>query len=110
MEQLKKTKELICKSSSQHQERLLSKNEYKDLTDNKNFWKTIKPFFNNKGLNSNKLMLREKDVVVSDEKTLATLMNNYFVNITADLKLKRDSENFYDTPATRSRSPKYFEN
>ena len=27
-------------------------------------------------------------------------MGNYFVNITADLELKRDSENFYDTPAT----------
>ena len=72
----------------------------KDLTDNKKFWKTIKPFFSNKGLNSNKLMLREKDVVVADEKALATLMNNYFVNITADLDLKRDSENFYDTPAS----------
>ena len=72
----------------------------KDLTDNKKFWKTIKPFFSNKGLNSNKLMLREKDVVVADEKALATLMNNYFVNVTADLDLKRDSENFYDTPAS----------
>ena len=45
-------------------------------------------------------MLREKDVVVADEKALATLMNNYFVNITADLDLKRDSEKFYDTPAS----------
>ena len=45
-------------------------------------------------------MLREKDVVASDEKALATLINNYFVNITADLELKRDSEKFYDTPAT----------
>ena len=72
----------------------------KDLTDNKKFWKTIKPFFSNKVLNSNKLMLREKDVVVADEKALATLMNNYFVNVTADLDLKRDSENFYDTPAS----------
>ena len=53
----------------------------KDLTDNKKFWKTVKAFFSNKGLNSNKLMLKEKDVVVSDEKALATLMNNYFVNI-----------------------------
>ena len=44
-------------------------------------------------------MLREKDVV-ADEKTLATLMNNYFVNVTADLDLKRNSENFYDTLAT----------
>ena len=29
-------------------------------------------------------MLREKNVVVSAEKALATLMNNYFVHITAD--------------------------
>ena len=42
-------------------------------------------FFSNKGLKSNKLMLREKYVAVADEKALATLMNNYFVNITADL-------------------------
>ena len=27
-------------------------------------------------------------------------MNNYFVNITADLDLKRDSEKLYDTPAS----------
>ena len=60
----------------------------KDLTDNKTFWKTIKPFLSNKGLNSNKLILREKNVLVADEKALATLMNNYFVNITADLDLK----------------------
>ena len=59
-------------------------------------------------------MLREKDFIVSDEKALATLMNNYFANITADLELKRDSEKFYDTPATvyniKKKSPKYFEN
>ena len=48
-----------------------TKNDYflklniKDLTDNKIFWKTIKPFLSSKGLNSNKLMLREKDVVSS---------------------------------------------
>ena len=72
------------------------------MTDNKKFWKTIKPFLSNKGLNSNKLMLREKDVVVADEKALATLINNYFVNITADSDLKRNSENFYYTPQARN--------
>ena len=45
-------------------------------------------------------MLREKDDVVADEKALATLMNNYFVNVTAVSDLKRDSENFYDTSAS----------
>ena len=39
-------------------------------------------------------MLRDNDVVVADEKSLVTLMNNHFANITADLHLKRDSEIF----------------
>ena len=64
----------------------------KDLTDEEKFWKIIKPFLSNKGLNSNKLILREKDVLITNEKALATLMNKYFVNITAALDLKRDSE------------------
>ena len=66
----------------------------KDLTDDIKFWKASKPFFRSKGLKSNKLMLREKDVVVAVEKVLATLINNYFVNVTADLDLKRDSQIF----------------
>ena len=45
----------------------------KDLSDNRNFWKTIKPYFSNKGLNSNKLLLKEKGNLVSDEKELATI-------------------------------------
>ena len=81
---------LLCKSKKDYFQKL----NIKDMTDNKKFWKTIKPFFSNKGLNSNKLMLREEDVVVDYEKAY------YFVNITADLDLKRDSEKFYDTPAS----------
>ena len=64
----------------------------KDLSDNRNFWKTIKPYFSNKGLNSNKLLLKEKGNLVSDEKELATIMNNFFINITKDLELKKDSK------------------
>ena len=45
----------------------------KDLSDNRNFWRTIKPYFSNKGLNSNKLLLKEKGNLVSDEKELVTI-------------------------------------
>ena len=76
------------------------------MTDNKKFWKAIKPFFSNKSLSSNKLMLRKKDVVVADEKALATWTNNYFVNITADLYLK---QNFYDTPVSAYNIKKNFQ-
>ena len=55
-------------------------------------------------------MLIEKDVMISDEKALAILMNNYFANIIAHLDLKRDSENVYDAPTNVCIIPKYFEN
>ena len=58
----------------------------KDVSDNRKFWKTIKPYFSYKGLNSNKLLLKEKGNLVSDEKELATIMNNFFINITRVLK------------------------
>ena len=64
----------------------------KDLSDNYKFWKTIKPYFSNKGLNSNKLLLKEKCYLVSDKKELATIMKNFFNNITKDLEVKRDSK------------------
>ena len=54
----------------------------KDISDNKKFWNTIKPFFSNKGLNSNKLMLIENDKLISEEPLLARTMNEYFTNIT----------------------------
>ena len=62
----------------------------KDLSDNKKFWKAIKPYFSNKGLNSNKMLLKEKGELVSDEKQLASIMNRFFIIITKNVKLKED--------------------
>ena len=56
----------------------------KDINDNKKFWKTIKPFFSNKGLNTNKLMIIEKNNVI-----LANTMNQYFTSITKQLNLNK---------------------
>ena len=45
----------------------------KDFSDNKKFWKIIKPHLSNKGLNSNKMLVKEKDKLVSNEKQLASI-------------------------------------
>ena len=59
----------------------------------KKIWETIKPFFSDKGLNCNKMMLSENDQVISDETTIADTMNKYVVPITKKLKLKpRETE------------------
>ena len=41
----------------------------KDLSANRIFWKTIKPFVSNTGLNSNKLMLKGNNRLTTEEKS-----------------------------------------
>ena len=64
----------------------------RNLSDNRKFWKTIKQYFSNKGLNSNKFLLKEKGNLVSNKKQLATIMNSFFINITKGLELKEKNE------------------
>ena len=65
----------------------------KDLSDNKELWKTIMPYCSNKGLNLNKMLLKGNGEFVSDEKQLASITNKFFINITKSLNLKEDQHN-----------------
>ena len=60
----------------------------KQVSDNKLFWKSVKPLFNDKGSNSSKIMLVEENII-SDEEEIANIMNNYFINVTKTLNLKK---------------------
>ena len=48
-----------------------------------------KPFFNDKGSNSSKITLVEENNIISDEEEIANIMNNYFINVTKTLNLKK---------------------
>ena len=50
-----------------------------DLSENKKFWETVKPYFSNKRLNSNKMLLKEKGKLISDEKQLASIMSKFSI-------------------------------
>ena len=50
----------------------------KKVTDNKTFWKTIKPFLSDKGTNINKIFLVYKDEVTSNHKELCNTFSNFF--------------------------------
>ena len=60
----------------------------KQVSDNKLFWKSIKPFFSDKASNSSKITLVEENNI-SDEEETANIMNNYFINVTKTLNLKK---------------------
>ena len=83
---------LLCKTEKEY----CSKLDIIKISDSENFSKTIKPFFSDKGLNCNKMMLSEKDQIISDEKTIADNINKYFVNLTKKLKLKQSETEIND--------------
>ena len=50
------------------------------VTDNKLFWKTIKPFFSNMGNYRSRIKLVEKDEVLQDDDLIAKELNKFFKN------------------------------
>ena len=61
----------------------------KQVSENKLFWKSVKPFFSDKASNSSKIKLVEENNIINDEEEIANIMNNYFINVTKTLSLKK---------------------
>ena len=62
---------------------------YRSISDNRLFWKTVTPYFSEKGSSSKKLMLIENGKILTDEISLANTMNDFFLNITKNLDIKQ---------------------
>ena len=60
------------------------------VTDNKLFWKTIKPFFSNKGNYRSQIKLAEKDEVLQDNDLIAKELNKFFKNAVSTLYIKEN--------------------
>ena len=86
----------MSKSLKKDKKRYFAKLDVKDLADNKLPWKNVKPYFSDKGSNSTKITLVEKDIIIIDEKQIANIMNEHFISITKKLSLKSStlSKNF----------------
>ena len=52
---------------------------------NQHFWPTIKPFINSKCHVQENIILREKDDIVNDAKSVAKIFNEYFTGIASDI-------------------------
>ena len=61
------------------------------VTDNKLFWKTIKPFFSNKGNCGSQIELVEKDEVLLDDDLTAKELNKFFKNAVSTLNITENS-------------------
>ena len=67
--------------------------DLKSLNDNRKFWKTVKPLFSCKVKTTSSVTLLENDEIVSDDKAVAEIFNDYFANITSSLGIEETGSN-----------------
>ena len=58
------------------------------MTDNRTFWKTIKPLFSDKHFSNNKITLLEGEEIISNDQQIAEIFNVYFANIVENLDVE----------------------
>ena len=61
----------------------------KHVTDNKMFWKTVKPFLSDKMVNSPKITLVENKEIINNDKKIAKTFKTFFINIVSILRIPR---------------------
>ena len=63
------------------------------ITDNKKFWKTVKPCFSDKLHSNNKIVLTEGEKIISNDVEVAKTMNEFFVTVSDSLGINENSNN-----------------
>ena len=57
------------------------------ISDNRKFWKTVKPLFSNKGNYGNKIKLVENEEIIDDDTKVTEELNNFFKTAAASLNI-----------------------
>ena len=61
------------------------------MSDNELFWKTVKPFFSNKGSHRGNIKLVEGDKLLQDDSEVAEELNNFFKEAVSTLDVNENS-------------------
>ena len=62
----------------------------RDITDNKKFWKTIKPMFSNNEQNGKKITLVHENEIVSTDEEVSEKFNSFFKNAVTSLEIQEN--------------------
>ena len=64
-----------------------NKLNHKEVSNNKTFWKTVKPFFTDKSVNHHRILLVEENETISDNDEISEKLNNFFADILKNLNI-----------------------
>ena len=100
----KKQKKLCSRLYKKERKKFYSNLEINNITDNKTFWKTMKPFLSDKCALSSRISLVSGYEIISDDIEIAESTNNYYKNAVGKLGLK-EYENSFDINQNNNLDP-----
>ena len=71
--------------------RLYKKERKKFVKDNKLFWKTVNPFFSNKGDRGSNIQLVKDNELLQDDQKIADELNTFFKNAVSNLNINENT-------------------
>ena len=93
----RRQRNLCVKLFRTEKKRFYNNLDVKLITDNKKFWKTVKPLFSDQIKTQSKKVLVENDEVISDDHQVAEVFSNYFVTVTETLGIAENLDNVRST-------------
>ena len=82
--------------------------DVRGIRNTKNFWKTYKPYLSHNQVIDDKIILVEKNKIISDDSIISEIFNEYFTNITNSLNISRwPSDNKTETDPIQIAIHKY---
>ena len=58
-----------------------------DISDNKKFWKTVKPFFSEKSVTTDSIAIVENNKIYDDDEKVSEIFNDFFSNAVVNLNI-----------------------
>ena len=86
----KKQKKFCSKLYKKEKRQYYNNLDLRKVTDNKLFWKTIKPLMSDKGTSANKICIAENDKLLVKEEDVANSLNNYFDKAINNLEINEN--------------------
>ena len=81
----------MCSTFQKEKKKCYERINKKCFTDNKKFWKTVKPLFSDKQIHHRKITLIENDEIISNDSNIVEMMNAFFSNVVERLETERYS-------------------
>ena len=92
LKKLKKNKKTIAADSTKKREKnFFNKLNTSFVSDNKLFWKNVKPFFSKNGSHRGNIKLVEGDKLLQDDSEVAEELNNFFKEAVSTLNVNENS-------------------